>query len=294
MPGKIKEFLSEAEKHPSSTYYTLMADILLWQRKSDEAVASALDARSRSIQGPVRLQANEPGAGPQRARGGRPGLPRCRVARRSAVRAIPRFPGGPHRFQHGAVRRRRRIPRKGHSGRAFYRLHQAPASVPAYGRSRPSRPHQRGGCRWTELEAIENESGFRRCTSFRSRRTPTSSACGRPGQGRPAGLSLRPGAKPAHRRRSARSSSGTAPRAPSRARPAYRDVRGRRRACIRRLVIFVRRRQQDRRDFICTLDVEVEVPCAAILRNPGGTPRGRTNTSWCCRPYRHLEFSRVK
>ena len=41
MPGKIKEFLSEAEKHPSSNYYTLMADLLLWQRKSDEAIASA-------------------------------------------------------------------------------------------------------------------------------------------------------------------------------------------------------------------------------------------------------------
>ena len=39
--GKIKEFLSEAEKHPSSNYYNLMADLLLWQRKSDEAIASA-------------------------------------------------------------------------------------------------------------------------------------------------------------------------------------------------------------------------------------------------------------
>ncbi len=39
--GKIKELLSEAEKHPSSSYYALMADLLLWQRKSDEALASA-------------------------------------------------------------------------------------------------------------------------------------------------------------------------------------------------------------------------------------------------------------
>jgi adenylate cyclase len=41
MAGKIKEFLSEAEKHPSSNYYNLMADLLVWQRKSDESIASA-------------------------------------------------------------------------------------------------------------------------------------------------------------------------------------------------------------------------------------------------------------
>jgi tetratricopeptide (TPR) repeat protein len=41
MTGKIKEFLSEAEKHPSSNYYNLMSELLVWQRRSDEAIASA-------------------------------------------------------------------------------------------------------------------------------------------------------------------------------------------------------------------------------------------------------------
>jgi TolB-like protein len=41
MGTKLKEILREAEKHPSSSYYNLMSDILIWQRQSDEAVASA-------------------------------------------------------------------------------------------------------------------------------------------------------------------------------------------------------------------------------------------------------------
>ena len=114
MPGKIKEFLSEAEKHPSSNYYNLMADLLLWQRKSDEAIASAGRAIALDPSDPLGILTNEPGVGPQRARGGCEGLSRCRSARRSAAQSIPPFPGRPHRILHGGVRRRRCIPRKGH------------------------------------------------------------------------------------------------------------------------------------------------------------------------------------
>jgi tetratricopeptide (TPR) repeat protein len=39
--SKIKEFLKEAEKHPSSNYYELMAELLVWQRNSDDAILAA-------------------------------------------------------------------------------------------------------------------------------------------------------------------------------------------------------------------------------------------------------------
>lgn len=38
---QLKELLKEAEKHPSSNYYRLMADLLVWQRKPEEAVIAA-------------------------------------------------------------------------------------------------------------------------------------------------------------------------------------------------------------------------------------------------------------
>jgi TolB-like protein/class 3 adenylate cyclase len=41
MGTKLKEILREAEKHPSSSYHNLMADIQIWQRQSDEAISSA-------------------------------------------------------------------------------------------------------------------------------------------------------------------------------------------------------------------------------------------------------------
>jgi TolB-like protein/class 3 adenylate cyclase len=39
--SKLKELLKEAEKHPSSNYYQLIADLLVWQRKSDDAIPAA-------------------------------------------------------------------------------------------------------------------------------------------------------------------------------------------------------------------------------------------------------------
>ena len=39
--SKLKELLKEAEKHPSSNYYRLMADLLLWQRKPEDAIVAA-------------------------------------------------------------------------------------------------------------------------------------------------------------------------------------------------------------------------------------------------------------
>ena len=41
MVGKLKQFLEKAEKHPSASYYQLVADLLIFQRKSDEAIAAA-------------------------------------------------------------------------------------------------------------------------------------------------------------------------------------------------------------------------------------------------------------
>jgi adenylate cyclase len=41
MGTRFKEILREAEKRPSSSYYNLMSDIQIWQRQSDEAIASA-------------------------------------------------------------------------------------------------------------------------------------------------------------------------------------------------------------------------------------------------------------
>jgi TolB-like protein/tetratricopeptide (TPR) repeat protein len=41
MAGEIKALLHEAEKHPSSSYYQIMADLQLWQRNWDEAVINA-------------------------------------------------------------------------------------------------------------------------------------------------------------------------------------------------------------------------------------------------------------
>ena len=35
---KLKELVKEAERHPSSNYYQLTSDLLIWQRKSDEAI----------------------------------------------------------------------------------------------------------------------------------------------------------------------------------------------------------------------------------------------------------------
>jgi adenylate cyclase len=41
MGTKLKEILREAGQYPSSSYYNLIADILIWQHQSDEAIASA-------------------------------------------------------------------------------------------------------------------------------------------------------------------------------------------------------------------------------------------------------------
>lgn len=41
MIARIKEFLGKAEQYPSSSYYQIVADLLVWQRKSDEAIAAA-------------------------------------------------------------------------------------------------------------------------------------------------------------------------------------------------------------------------------------------------------------
>jgi TolB-like protein/class 3 adenylate cyclase len=38
---RLREFLKEAAKHPSSTYYQLASDILLWEHKFDEAIQAA-------------------------------------------------------------------------------------------------------------------------------------------------------------------------------------------------------------------------------------------------------------
>jgi hypothetical protein len=47
-------------------------------------------------------------------------------------------------------------------------------------------------------------------------------------------------------------------------------------------------------DLMCTLlDTNVDVTCAAIFRNPGGTPE-KQNEYDIVNPYNHLEFSRVK
>jgi adenylate cyclase len=44
MGGKIKELMKEAAKNPSSSYYQLMADLNLWQRRSGDAIANAARA----------------------------------------------------------------------------------------------------------------------------------------------------------------------------------------------------------------------------------------------------------
>ena len=45
---------------------------------------------------------------------------------------------------------------------------------------------------------------------------------------------------------------------------------------------------------MCTLfDAEVDVLCAAIFRNPGGTPEKQNEYVWVI-PNNHLEFSRVR
>jgi adenylate cyclase len=44
MGSKIKELMKEAAKNPSSSYYQLMADLNLWQRRSGDAITSAARA----------------------------------------------------------------------------------------------------------------------------------------------------------------------------------------------------------------------------------------------------------
>jgi adenylate cyclase len=44
MGSKIKELMKEAAKNPSSSYYQLMADLNLWQRRSSDAIANAARA----------------------------------------------------------------------------------------------------------------------------------------------------------------------------------------------------------------------------------------------------------
>ena len=300
MPGKIKEFLSEAEKHPSSNYYTLMADLLLWQRKSDEAIASAGRA--------IALDPSTPWAYSQMslalALNGRAADARDYLA--AAARVDPQ-PNPYRHFLAGLIAfcmeefddavaslEKATFEEIGTDNNRRQRLYLLAAAHAHLGHTSEAAAAR------TELEAIRgNESGLtshaRVCVQAAKRhRAPVEG----PEQSRPAGLSLRLGREESTYRRGdplARLRS-RAPRPPSRPGRALcpHDDGGRRRACIRRLVIFVHGISRIDGDFMCTLfDAEVEVLCAAIFRNPGGTPEKQNEYVWVI-PNNHLEFSRIK
>ena len=255
MPGKIKELLSEAEKHPSSNYYNLMADLLLWQRKSDEAIASAgraiaLDPSDRWAYSQMSLAL---------ALNGRAADARDYLA--AAARVDPQ-PNPYRHFLAGLIAfcmeefddavaslEKATFEEIGTDNNRRARLYLLAAAHAHLGHTSEAAAAR------TELEAIRgNESRAyshaRVCVQAAKRhRAPVE----RPEQSRPAGLSLRLGREePAYRRGDPLARlRARAPRPPSRPRRALcpHDDDGRRRACIHRLVIFVRRYQQDRRGF---------------------------------------------
>ena len=299
MPGKIKEFLSEAEKHPSSNYYNLMADLLLWQRKSDEAIASAgraiaLDPSDRWAYSQMSLAL---------ALNGRAAHARDYLA--AASRVDPQ-PNSYRHFLAGLIAfcmeefddvvaslEKATFEEIGTDNNRRARLYLLAAAHAHLGHTREAAAAR------TELEAIRgNESGLQAMHEFAFKQQGDIERLWK-GLSK-AGLPDFPFGLDAKNQLTGEE---------IRSLVFGHELRGRR---VDPEEPYVRTTTTDgvvhvsvgssllsgiskiERDFICTLfDVEVDVQCAAIFRNPAGTSEKQNEYVWV-NPYRHFEFSRVK
>ena len=110
--AKLLEHLEAAAKHPSTDYYGMLAQLLVRQQKSDEAIAALQKAIALNPSESWIYIGYEPGADLQRARRGWSGVSQFGAARRPGLGSLAILPPGARLFFPGPLRRRRHFSRK--------------------------------------------------------------------------------------------------------------------------------------------------------------------------------------